>query len=539
MEPDRAHSFNERLNQWVASQGFWFQLKYSMSGKGLTGSGGYHFLRLVFRTLVFLLVLGVGAFFYLLRLPNTEGFKESVEEGIVTGLKGEDLKMDRFNREQGKLTIARLAGTGKEDAFFTDFDAKNINCRMGILDSVRKPWRTGGLMISDLHMNLRAGAMDAASAARLGDVLFQNDQDLEINSIDVENATLTWGYSEFTNGRIEGSVLKVRRRGEGWWFQFKGGTFSQNWLRGLEIREISLVCLPGEGIRLEKGLLGKGAGSFTFQELSIKGGERPAVEGKADFKNLPMECMIPAVVAQMMEGAVSGKLELSGSTNSQEGIGMTGKVELGEGDGILLRDRIPLLRVFRLVDSFNNYRRVKFQEGSFNLKSGNGRLELGEIDLTAGDLMTMKGGMTVRPPTKEEREKAVEVPPRDSPFASEPLPTPAEPDREEFSLKRAAQESRKKAGKQGVGNPFERYETVAEQRAFESVMAGRFAEALRYEGGLQITIRPDAFDQAPELKQEHPVDETSGRIPLKVPISGTLDLVTFGQAEAIYSKGRR
>ena len=55
MESEQSQNFNERLSQWVANQGFWFQVRYSMSGSGMKGRAMFHLLRIGFRLLVFLL----------------------------------------------------------------------------------------------------------------------------------------------------------------------------------------------------------------------------------------------------------------------------------------------------------------------------------------------------------------------------------------------------------------------------------------------------------------------------------------------------
>lgn len=196
MEPHRIQNFNDRLNQWIAGQGFWFQLKYSMSGKkGLTGAGGYHFLRLAFRSLVFLAVLGVVAGVYLIRLPNTDGFSERVEASVKQAMKGKEVMLEGFSRDQGRMSIVRLAVIGRENAFFTDFDAKNITCRMGLLDSVTSPWRMEGMSMSDLAINVRAGAADAATAEMFGEILFSPIRGVSVDSIDCENTTVTWGFT--------------------------------------------------------------------------------------------------------------------------------------------------------------------------------------------------------------------------------------------------------------------------------------------------------------------------------------------------------
>ncbi|MGA0846635.1 MAG: hypothetical protein ACO3RV_08855, partial [Luteolibacter sp.] len=61
MDIPKNDNFNERLSQWIANQGFWFQARYSMSGRGVGGRAVFHLLRLGFRLLIFLILLGAVA----------------------------------------------------------------------------------------------------------------------------------------------------------------------------------------------------------------------------------------------------------------------------------------------------------------------------------------------------------------------------------------------------------------------------------------------------------------------------------------------
>jgi hypothetical protein len=517
MEPDRIQNINDRLNQWIAGQGFWFQLKHSMSGgTGLEGAGAYHLMRLGFRVLIFLGVLVLAVWWYLIQIPNTEGFSEKAELSIKKALKGENVVLDGLSRHQGRMNIKRLAVTGKKDAFFTDFDAKNVRCRMGLLDSLASSWRMDGMSMSDLEINIRAGAEDAVAAATVGDVLFTPIPGVVLDSLDSENTTVTWGFTAFSKGKIEGSQMKVRRRDDGWWIQFKGGKFSQNWLNELEIEELQVFCKK-DGITVEKGLLLKGSGRVELSNITIRGAERPEVRGTARLRNLPLDGMLPESESGLVEGLLSGELRFSGSTNSSDGIGLSGRIELADGDSVVLRERIPLLQALRTVDSFNNYRRVVFRSGSFGLKSGGGRLQLDEIDLVSEDLMTLKGELVVRPPTKEEKEKSIEG-------ANVGSSIPGEDSNNSASSDQAL-----------AWRELEGTEDVS----FQSNMALMLAGSLRCEGNLEISLHPTAFDEAPILKAEYPADEATGRISLQVPISGTLDTVTLATAKEIQAKGKR
>src|SRR6187455_3043256 len=74
MESEQSQNFNERLSQWVANQGFWFQIRYSMTGSGTKGTAMFHLLRLSFRLLIFLLLVAAGSWLYLVKLAETKTF---------------------------------------------------------------------------------------------------------------------------------------------------------------------------------------------------------------------------------------------------------------------------------------------------------------------------------------------------------------------------------------------------------------------------------------------------------------------------------
>ena len=119
MAADQSNNFNERLSQWVAGQGFWFQMRYSMSGVGSKSAWRFHLLRLVTRLLVFLAVLTIGMTVYLLRLSGTTGYKKQLKAAIAAGLGASEVEMGGFQRVQGKMLMARLASKGSNETFFS------------------------------------------------------------------------------------------------------------------------------------------------------------------------------------------------------------------------------------------------------------------------------------------------------------------------------------------------------------------------------------------------------------------------------------
>ncbi len=544
MESEQSQNFNERLSQWVANQGFWFQIRYSLTGSGTKGTAMFHLLRLSFRLLIFLLLAAAGSWLYLVKLAETQTFSDKMEEKLRVGLSASEAEITGFSRTQGKLEINRLACQGGSDTFFSALEARNIRCKMGLLDGITGPWKTGTVSISALDLELRAGADDEDAAQMLAEALFHKSDKVLTDTLEIADASLRWGYSDRTRGAIHHSTLKIQRQEDGLILSFKGGTFSQNWLRELEIVNLVIAC-NREGLTFEKAELRRGQGTVDLSGLTVSGGTNPTVTGSAKIRMLSLENLVPPALRSFVEGTISGDFTISGSTNSTTGIGFTGQVVLDGQDMISLRDRVHLLKALSTVDYVRNYHRVDFREGSFQIKTTGGGMELSNLKLKADDLFTLEGNMRVRLPTPEEINAAIR---KGSVAGGSPLfsgdggDTVSEVKESDFTLRRAAQEA--KRAKEGVRTDggtslSDRLAANVEERQLSAQASDRSSRMLRYEGLFRVTLSADAFERAPRLIQEYPVDGNLGRIPIMVPIEGNLYELTLKQAEDIYQQGRR
>ena len=232
-ESEQLQNFEERLGHWVSSQGFWFQLRYSFSGGGVRGALTFHLLRLAARALVFLAIIAVGAWVYLIMQGSGDSFRKDVSAAMKGRLRAEEIQIRGLTREQGEFYVSRLAMLGGDDTFFSAFEARNIKCKMGLLDDFKNQWNPGIISISRLDLGLRAGADSAEAAKSIGDVIFHDEGEMKISTIIVNDATLRWGYSERTRGSITGSKMWVQKMPDGWKLRFRGGRFTQNWLKRL------------------------------------------------------------------------------------------------------------------------------------------------------------------------------------------------------------------------------------------------------------------------------------------------------------------
>ncbi|QTN31279.1 hypothetical protein HZ994_02695 [Akkermansiaceae bacterium] len=527
-------NFHERLSEWVSSQGFWFQLRYSFSGGGAKGALGYHLFRLFARLLVFTAVAAAGTWVFLVKQSGSASYSDQVKETLVEKLRAEEIQLQGLSRQQGEFYVSRLAMSGGDETFFTVMEARNLKCQMGLLDGFRKQWDPGPLTISRLDMGLRAGADSAKAAASLGDVLFQDLGKMKLDAIVVNDTSLRWGYSERTRGSILGSKMRAQKLADGWRLRFRGGTFTQNWLKRLEIVELDVV-FRRQGIVFEKAVLRKNQGYVTFTDLKVTAGERPEVTGNMNLRKIDVAALVPIGVRNFLEGTVSGQFKVFGSTNSADGVGFEGEVMLAGDDVIFLRDRIHLLRALSVVDAFNNYRRVDFRDGSFRMKTHGGRMELSQVDIRAGDLLQMKGEMVVRLPTAEEALQFNETGIADDDDGI------LNDDEIDITLERAAMNAGESVGfrKEGDDTLFERLGLTLENRRLEEKAAERLARSYRYEGMFTISLPRDSFVRAPQLQQMYPGNGANGRVVMDVPIEGVLYDLTLKQANEIYEKGAR
>lgn len=549
-----SRDFDKRLSQWIANQGFWFQIRYSIAGRGMKGRALYHTLRIGLRLLIVLVLALVGLGYWVFKNTESPKFRNGISSALKQRLSTGDMVLHGVDYNQGNLEISRLAAEGQEGSFFESMEAVSLRCRMNLINSVIGKWDPGVLTIASLNVDLRAGTDDEQSAAALSESLFQPMGRFQLEAVEVGRANFRWGYSKRTEGEIRDSSLRIQNTVEGWRLTFKGGTFRQNWLKGLEIVSIVALCEPS-GIQFVEAEFKQGQGSLDFSGLKVLAGSRPEIEGMAKLQNLDLGILLPRAATDFIEGTISGDFRVSGSTNSAKGIGYEGEIILDGTDQITLRDTVPLLTALSVMDYSRNYHRVDFSEGSMKIRTEEGGMKVSDVNLISKlddaqktTLFTLEGDFTVRQPTREEVQRAIGSESADE----DPLLLRLEREgvldsmllsgETEFSLKRAAIEAERE--RKGMLDPdeytlFDRLSLNAELRELEVEAAERMARILQYEGECLITIPGDAFERASQLQELYPVNEASGRIAIEVPIKGNLFEVTAEQSEMIYARGRR
>ncbi len=542
-ESEQLQNFHQRLGQWVSGQGFWFQLRYSLSGVGDKGALTYHILRLFMRIFLFLLLLAAGGVVFLIRQTGSAPFRQEMQAAFLKRLGGEELQMQGSASDRGQFSIGRLALTGKEGTFFTELEMRNLKCKRSIFTSLSEIWDPGVVTISRADLSLRAGADSPEAAKEMADVYFQDMGGLKLQSIEVKDMFIRWGYSERTRGSIIGSTMTADRLPDGWKLRFRGGTFSQSWLKRLDIVDL-VVQFDRNGLIIEEAVFRKNEGFVTFHGVKVKAGDRPEISGKIKMRKVNLSVLLPVAVRNFVEGSISAEFDVFGSTNSTEGLGFEGDLILEGEDFITIRDRIHILRALSVVDAFNNYRLIEFRKGSFHMKTHAGRVEISRLNLMAGELFRMNGSFTARPSTAEEIQSSAGT--LSKVYDESGILSDEELDNSntlEITLEGAAKEGdeAKRQGfiKQRDESLFEKLGINLENRRLEELSAERLSRALRYEGAVEISLPKEVFDKAPKLKDTYPLRDDMGRILMRVPLDGLIYDLTLEQADGIYENGKR
>ncbi len=546
MDLETTKQFNERLAQWVANQGFWFQLRYSMAGGGAS-TLMYHTLRMLLKIAIFVVIAAAILLFFLVRRTDQASFKEKLKDSIVSGFECQSGQMKSFNRTQNRASIRYLTLQGGPNSYIDQCEVSGISFRMGLMDGLLGTWNANQISVDRMSVNVKAGAETEEEAMALGRSLSKRFDSLRFQALECQNTRIAWGYSLRTMGSISQSKMMVIRQDNGWRLRFTGGTFQQNWLRNLHIDELILVCTD-KAITVEKGQFSvmiplselsadKAHGKVTFEDVKVTGGLRPGFSGSVIFENLPLHELLQDSYKDCIEGSISGRLKVQGSTNATDGVTFAGRVSLNEADEIILRSQLPLLNSLSILSPAGSFRKITFNEGYFNIKTSGGSLAISDINLIAPEQMEMRGGFLVRPAKSEEVNEMVRKGSITDEIAQGVIATASEisSGTDELSLRRATELAGKgEKSKTGFDTQISDNSLPFAAEAMASELQVKTAEKLAitsiFEGKVSLTLPAAAFANAPSVaKMARMADETS--ILLETELQGNISDLTRTQAE--------
>ena len=528
----KLEEFRARMSAWVASQGLLFQLVHG--GNGASSALMGWITRMSLRVAFLVLVLLVLFYAYLLRRPYAPSFGEEIRIAIEQGLNAKSAEIGPTGRKEGKLELSSLEMVGSESAFFDQFSARNIKTRMRILAGTLGSWRGDSVSVESLSMKVKSGS-EALDADGVFGVIFRPAEKFNFDRVEVEDASITWGYSTSTAGAVKNTRLSAKRTSFGWKLKMLGGTFSQNWLKDMRIEALELD-VSKSGIKIIEAHLGKRGGRVILSG-TVKGPvANPQVDMSGTMESFPLKGCVQPEVAAVLQGSISGVLQLGGSPYGSSGITVSAQVDLGPEDEVIVTDEVELFDVISLVDRYRSYKKVRFRSGGFTMETGRNVAMFSNISLSAQDHVQLEGEFMSRRPSDKEISIAIyktenlgQEPPEDGARGAE-VAAP------EFDLAAAARAARE------VSDNDDKIRTIFQSQVFGQEVTRREEEAkASYRsipylvGRVRIGLHPKAFEEmrSPALSELFPVDEQSGLRWLNLDLNGSLSATGSELAEQI------
>ena len=391
------------------------------------------------------LVALVGALVYWLLLRvhlggDTFARQLSVESQKLLGADSVKIPKVEWRGEMG--TVRRLQATGGTGTFFRSLEASDITFKVPLSMLWSKEWRFRRITIGSLDLILRSGGLGGSAGVGLTeqeketipegfeepvsainakvdldatapetppnpgeeetsakgrktlDLRLMKDgfgvapdfDKLEINAFDANRLQINWGMSEGTFGALtDGSLNAVQKSPGDWTFEIPSATLGQNWLRGLQAKDLRVRYTDGT-LEVEETAVRVGDGAATLSGRVLTG-EVPRFELKLKADKLPFERFFGEPFDGFLHLVASGELAIGGSTNLASGITIKGDLVLNGGS---LRN-LPLQDALVNATKRERFRDIEFTSGRCTIATGEGRLEVTNIEVLSRDDIILKG----------------------------------------------------------------------------------------------------------------------------------------------------
>ena len=537
----RLDEFQARMSDWVSSQGLVFQLTHGGSVQGAHSTIVGWVGRMVVRSSLLIVLAVAVSMLILMSRPGSDKFRAELEENVGGALAADSVEVGPIKKKEGNIEISSMDLEGSTEAFYETLKLRDVKTRMGLLAGVVGKWEGEVISIGNLEATIKSGSEDASGDTIFG-ALFAKSDHYSFERVEVVEASVNWGYSEVTAGQIENSSLRAKRKGDGWSLSFTGGTFSQNWLKNLEIEEMECE-VTADGIRITSARFKQGGGELSLTAEVTGPVSDPQITGSGSMTSLPFDTYLGSEVRSFVGGELSGNFKIGGSPYGPSGVTFSAEIVLGPEDEIVIRDEIMLLDAVSLVDRYRSYKKVAFRAGSFNFETGKRVAAFTDIKLEAKNHMRLEGEFISRSPTTKEVDAAIyfeehgKAPPTGgAPGGGDALES-EEDEVQEFNLADAA-----KAAREGSTEGRERMQTIFESEVFglemrrrEEDARKRFREVPHLVGVLRFGLHSKAFEseRSKKLSELYPIEPQSNLRWLNVDLDDALGSAGVEAAETI------
>ena len=535
LSDERLAEFNGRMNDWISKQGLIFQLTHGGTGLGgrppIVGS----FIRAIASLTLLALLAGFGFLAFLFWKATGDELPKQCQKGIAQRLSIEKVTANGFERTLSSGSFKQILAVGDDDSFYNHLDARNISFQMGPLNGLFGDWDAKKLKINELNIALKAGEADQQRAQNSWQSFFKERPSFTFAQIEISKATLTWGYtSAATWGSIIDSELKANRILDGWSLKFKGGTFSQGIFRDFTIEELLVELTTDGDFEVTKATLAKGEGTFHWSGKMTSGGAQPTFEMTGQLSQIPVDTFLPRGLLTTVNGTFSGDLSASGSTNNSDGISFKIQARPEGEEGIYLTKELTLLRMLSHLDPQRSYRKVPFNQGTFQIETKGKSITFSEIDLasqakeTSKTIARLKGQFSAKPAEQEDLDLESLFLNQTIGNASETIGAPNNQENNTQSQINFGHQILRQFKTFQFRNPHLELVHFTKDTEGEDLIKERielaprraFRVPHRLEGSVELAVPGTAFESSNQLPQVDPDDDQNGLRTISLDLNG-------------------
>lgn len=527
IDPHFKKDFDRRLEAWISKQSIWFQLRHASTFSDVVKS----LFDLTARLVVILLIAMACMWLFLRHQVGTEGYRGKLEAALIKGTASENGKVVGVSRQKinliaANLRIAAIELDGGADSIFESGTEQQpglsavgvIVSPLGVLDGTYSGWSGNSVTMDSLDVYLKSGAETDEQAQSVYQQLFKKYKKLALREIDVNHATLRWGYTESTQGSIVGSKVAAQYGREGWRIKVTGGKFSYGFIKDADIEEFVAVC-DQEGIHVKEAKLQMGDGSIVLSaDVSVEA--NPQITGDISINHLSLEKVLTPYQQKWIGGYISGEGKLGGRAYDGAGPEFDINILLKRKDEVVLEGRFPIFASLEIIDTLNSYQRVKFGAGSFKMKKEGEKLSLQDINLRSGILMYLTGGLEV---ISKHRNAVMVQQGGEEESLTEGLKSNAEAEKDENPFNDDSSLSLADAIKAG--------EAIKEESREVQVLPGGLQAYVT--GEVQLNLKGAVFDKLAKLKEMFPMDEDKKRFLIDLKVDSFMEEISASVAEKI------
>ncbi len=554
-----------RLSDWVSKQGVLFQLVHGSAVGGI----GRPMIAIFLRFIIIAVVVVLVGWFYFYNAVEKGGFADNLKAVVESKFGGDEVTLSKVSRGNqgvfaGVLEIGEISMNAGSDTTFesradqslsgrnqTDLEMNSIVLSpIGVMDGSVTPWKIEEISVDSVSAKLRLGGESEEEAMKSHGWLFNVVENSPLRRLYVANTNLSWGYTHLNLGSIKEVSLTGLLNSGGWDFTLADGTLNYMWLRSARIIKAN-IKVERDQIVISDATLTMGQGAVKLDAI-ISVGARPQIEGSITFKRIPVNLALRDKYQDFIDGTVSGTGEFSGSLVDSKGLNYNLDIELGETDSFDITDKIPAITALSVIDASSNYENLSFSEGSFEVSHLDGVTSIEEIRMLANNGIVAVGSFQLRAPREAELLRDLQG--KNSSEYEDELENvlkkgfQSEKDKEDESVVfGTAMVDNSEAAKIRKTNRFGNI-NGAEPSHSKYLELGRrsseeardyFGTIRRFDGELKLGMSAASFLRSERLQAAYPFDNQSRKHWVVIPLSGSVQEVTGGTAEALYELGRR